>query len=96
LRKPPIPRELGLANGGMIKLPSFATGTSFVPHDMIAQIHKGEAVVPAHLNNGTMGNTYNITVNAGSNASPADIAKEVMNTIKRTQAMSGRKTRVGQ
>ena len=35
-----------------VKLPSFAVGTDFVPHDMVAQIHKGEMIVPAAFNGG--------------------------------------------
>jgi hypothetical protein len=31
-------------------LPSFAVGTNYVPQDMVAQIHKGEAIVPAAFN----------------------------------------------
>ncbi|CAM8809028.1 Prophage tail length tape measure family protein [Burkholderia pseudomallei] len=31
-------------------LPSFDVGTPYVPNDMIAQIHQGEAIVPAHMN----------------------------------------------
>jgi len=31
-------------------LASFDVGTPFVPDDMIAQIHRGEAIVPAHMN----------------------------------------------
>lgn len=31
-------------------MPSFDVGTPFVANDMIAQIHRGEAIVPAHLN----------------------------------------------
>ncbi|CAM8845089.1 Bacteriophage tail tape measure N-terminal domain-containing protein [Burkholderia pseudomallei] len=31
-------------------MPSFDVGTPFVPNDMIAQIHRGEAIVPAHMN----------------------------------------------
>ena len=31
-------------------LPSYASGTPFVPHDMIAQIHKGERITPAAAN----------------------------------------------
>ncbi len=31
-------------------LASFDVGTPYVPNDMIAQIHQGEAIVPAHLN----------------------------------------------
>lgn len=81
-------KNLGRANGGLIKLPSFDIGTNFVPHDMIAQIHKGERIIPASQNNGTMGSTYNITVNAGSNASADDIAKTVMDTLKRNTNMT--------
>lgn len=33
-----------------VTLPSFAVGTSYVPHDMIAQIHEGEAIVPREFN----------------------------------------------
>lgn len=36
-------------------LPSFDVGTDFVPHDMIAQIHKGERIVPAAQNKPGMG-----------------------------------------
>jgi len=32
-------------------LPSFDVGTNYVPQDMIAQIHKGEAIIPARYNN---------------------------------------------
>lgn len=31
-------------------VPSYAVGTGFVPHDQLANIHYGEAVVPAHVN----------------------------------------------
>jgi hypothetical protein len=45
------------------KLPSYDTGTNYVPHDMIAQIHEGEAVVPKQYNptaggNGGGGNNF--------------------------------------
>lgn len=33
-----------------ISLPAFDVGTNYVPHDMIAQIHRGEAIVPAAYN----------------------------------------------
>lgn len=89
-----LKQVFGKVNGGLIKLPSFDIGTNFVPHDMIAQIHKGERIIPASQNNGTMGSTYNITVNAGSNASADDIAKVVMDTIKRNTGMTNTNRRV--
>jgi hypothetical protein len=33
-----------------VKLPSFDVGTDYVPHDMIAQIHRGEKITPAAFN----------------------------------------------
>jgi uncharacterized membrane-anchored protein len=37
-------------------LPAFATGTDFVPEDMIAQIHQGERIIPAADNAELMAN----------------------------------------
>ena len=37
-------------------LPAFAQGTNYVPHDMLAQIHQGEAIVPARYNPANGGN----------------------------------------
>lgn len=56
-------------------LPSFDVGTNFVPRDMIAQIHKGEMIVPAYdaerLRNGGAGGevTVNIINNTPSTVS---------------------------
>ena len=35
---------------------AFAQGTNYVPHDMLAQIHQGEAIVPARYNPANGGN----------------------------------------
>jgi len=61
-------KAFGFSNGGYI--PKFDTGVTNVPADMLAQLHKNEAVIPANMNpfnpnanNATMGATYNITNN---------------------------------
>lgn len=39
-----------ISDGSLKGLKSFDVGTKFVPNDMIAQIHKGEAIIPANQN----------------------------------------------
>lgn len=58
----------GLYGGGgsglLGALPSFAVGTSRVPRDMVAQIHEGEAIIPARqaeaMRRGGGGTTVNV------------------------------------
>jgi hypothetical protein len=45
-------RNGAIANG---ELPSFAVGTNYIPEDMVAQVHKGEMIVPAKYNPATSG-----------------------------------------
>lgn len=61
---------LGLKLGG-----SFASGIDYVPNDMIAQIHKGERIVPAAQNNssGQPNITININATVGDIASKSDV-----------------------
>jgi hypothetical protein len=39
-----------LANGGLIDIPKFEKGINMVPANMLAMLHKNEAVVPANMN----------------------------------------------
>ena len=61
----------GYVSGGKLKIPKFETGINNVPANMLAMLHKNEAVIPANMNpfnpnanNATMGGaTINITNN---------------------------------
>jgi len=59
----------------------FATGTNYVPQDMIAQIHKGEMIVPAYDANkirggGMGGGAVNVIINNNANANVSTSSKE--------------------
>lgn len=72
-------------------IPSFDVGTDYVPHDMLAMIHKGEKIVPAAQNNGGSNGFGNVSMNFVLNA-PADkrtqqqIAANAYAGIKRAAA----------
>lgn len=61
--------SMDLAKGG--SLFSFDVGTNYVPRDMVANIHKGEMIIPAYdaekMRNGGMGGN-NVTVNVINNS----------------------------
>ena len=74
---PIISKILGITGSGL-KIPTYESGTDYVPSTGLYQLHKGEAVVPAGKNSGgvTIGN-ITITIPVKTNASPNDIAKAV-------------------
>lgn len=64
----------GTSGGGFLSklfggLPSFDVGTNYVPRDMIAQIHKGEMIVPAYdANRVAGGGSSNVNVQIINNS----------------------------
>ena len=58
-------------------LPSFDIGTAYVPRDMIAQIHKGERIVPAADNRpgAISGHSISVVINMGGSGSPAEVRR---------------------
>ena len=45
-----IPKAVATGNTVVAVQGSFAVGTNYVPQDMVAQIHRGEAIIPAAFN----------------------------------------------
>ena len=63
----------------MYGLPSFAVGTNYVPRDMLAQIHEGEAIVPK---------AYNPAAGGGSsNAKLEGLVEALTSEVKRLQTV---------
>jgi TP901 family phage tail tape measure protein len=88
-------------NLGDIKIPKFKNGINMVPADMLAMIHKNEAVVPANMNpfnpnanNATMGGgVYNITNNINGfdgdiNALSDMVTRKTVESIKTMSKIS--------
>jgi len=73
-----------------VEVPAFAKG-GIVTGPTLALIGEAgpEAVVPLSGRNGGMGNTINLTVNAGMGADGASIGREIVDIIKRYERVSG-------
>lgn len=88
--------------GAISNLPGFASGTPFVPRDMLAVVHRGEAIIPAAQNRaGTYGNVAYITINSTggqSDESAATIARQLAKILKddlQMETLSGPRLPVG-
>jgi len=93
-----------MANGGLVGIPKFEAGINVVPTDMLAMIHKNEAVVPANMNpfnpNATSsaiasGSVYNIQVELnGTNLTAQDVATAIHKEMKIKEMTAGVNRRV--
>lgn len=95
----------GFADGGYVNpsyssnmsMPSYKTGVKYLYGDTIAQLHKGEAVIPANMNpynpNAKMPNSnalYNINVTLnGSNMNPQEVAVAIRKEMAVREIMAG-------
>jgi TP901 family phage tail tape measure protein len=109
-----IIRGDGWANGGLVQnfsnsslknlgLPMFENGINMVPANMLAMLHKDEAVIPANMNpfnpNATAaasGSVYNINVELnGTNVTAKDVALEIRNEMRLKEMAAGVNRMVG-
>jgi hypothetical protein len=79
-----------LADSLGVTIPAFAKG-GIVTGPTLALIGEAgpEAVVPLTGRNAPMGNTINLTVNAGMGANGNQIGREIVDAIKRYERTSG-------
>ena len=68
--------------GSFVPLASFATGIDYVPYDIIAQIHQGEAIIPASQNNTSNNNPVSVTIIVQADRNPAETARQLARHLK--------------
>ena len=76
-----IPSIFGSSTANTTALPSFDVGTTYVPRDMVAQIHRGERIIPAAQNSagasGNGGRTFSTTIIVQGGGDKAEITSHV-------------------
>ncbi len=97
------------ANGGMVNslsnlgVPMFENGINMVPANMLAMLHKNEAVIPANMNPfnpnasaAVSGSVYNISVELnGTNVTAQDVATQIHKEMRLKEMAAGVNRRVG-
>jgi hypothetical protein len=113
-RKIQVSKGSRFANGGLAQnfsnsaltnlgVPMFKNGINMVPADMLALIHKNEAVVPANMNPfnpnasaAVSGSVYNINVELnGTTVTAKDVALEIRNEMRIKEMAAGVNRTVG-
>jgi len=59
--------EMSSGVGNAVSIPSYSVGTPFVPNTGLALLHRGESVIPAHLNQYNPANKGQSSSNGGNN-----------------------------
>jgi len=85
-------------------IPKFENGINMVPADMLALLHKNEAVLPANMNPfnpnasaAATGSVYNISVELnGTNVTAQDVATQIHREMRLKEMAAGVNRRVGQ
>ena len=88
---------------GRLGVPMFENGINMVPANMLAMLHKDEAVIPANMNPfnpnasaAVSGSVYNINVELnGTTVTAKDVALEIRNEMRIKEMAAGVNRRVG-
>jgi hypothetical protein len=113
-RKIQVSKGSRFANGGLAQnlsnslltnlgVPMFENGINMVPANMLALLHKNEAVVPANMNPfnpnasaAVSGSVYNISVELnGTNVTAQDVATQIHKEMRLKEMAAGVNRRVG-